>query len=129
MRQLRLGEAGRAAQLRVLRERRQFCENGAKATFWELTSDRVETGIFADHTVTTLLGWSDHALEAEGRLTRPMRYHAATDTYVVVSRAIIAPLTLSSSMTTGQGRGPGSDRGHIAAIDIEQGAGDIGGGG
>ncbi|MEN2980733.1 FdhF/YdeP family oxidoreductase [Tistrella bauzanensis] len=63
----------------------EFCENGAKATFWELTTDRVETGFFADHTVSDLLGWSDHALEAEGRLTRPMRYHAPTDTYVVVS--------------------------------------------
>lgn len=59
----------------------QFCENGAKAVTWEATERRVGPEFFARHTVTELLGWSDHALEDAGRLTHPMAYDAATDTY------------------------------------------------
>ena len=59
----------------------EFCENGAKATLWELTSRRCEPEFFAAHTVTELLDWSDHDLEHEGRLTHPMRYNPATDRY------------------------------------------------
>ncbi len=36
---------------------------------------------FAAHTVTELLGWSDFHLENEGRLTHPLAYDAASDTY------------------------------------------------
>ncbi len=60
----------------------EFCENGAKATLWELTDKRTTPEFFARHTVSELLGWSDFDLEAEGRLTHPMRYDAATDRYV-----------------------------------------------
>lgn len=63
----------------------EFCENGAKATFWDLTSRRTTPDFFARHTVTELLGWSDHELEKQGRLTEPMRYEAETDTYVPVT--------------------------------------------
>ncbi|WP_126172611.1 FdhF/YdeP family oxidoreductase [Altericroceibacterium xinjiangense] len=63
----------------------EFCENGAKATLWEQTSRRATPEFFAEHTVTELKGWSDHDLEQTGRLTHPMRYDRASDTYVPVS--------------------------------------------
>ncbi|WP_434211833.1 FdhF/YdeP family oxidoreductase [[Pseudomonas] boreopolis] len=59
----------------------QFCENGAKAVTWEATSKRVTPEFFAQHTVTELLALSDHALEDFGRLTHPMAYDPATDTF------------------------------------------------
>jgi molybdopterin-dependent oxidoreductase alpha subunit len=59
----------------------QFCENGAKAVTWEATKKRATPEFFAAHTVSSLLLWSDHALENEGRLTHPMAYDAASDTY------------------------------------------------
>ncbi|RST87707.1 formate dehydrogenase [Aquibium carbonis] len=62
----------------------EFCENGAKATFWDLTAKRTTPDFFARHTVTELMGWSDHDLENEGRLTHPMRYDADGDRYVPV---------------------------------------------
>jgi molybdopterin-dependent oxidoreductase alpha subunit len=63
----------------------EFCENGAKATFWDLTSKRTTPEFFARHTVSELLGWEDYDLENGGRLTHPMRYDAASDRYVPVS--------------------------------------------
>src|SRR6185312_545840 len=60
----------------------EFCENGAKASAWELTSLRTTPEFFAQHTCTELLGWSDHDLAQQGRLTHPMRYDRATDKYV-----------------------------------------------
>lgn len=63
----------------------EFCENGAKATFWDLTSKRTTPEFFARHTVNELLKWPDYDLENEGRLTHPMRYDATTDKYVSVS--------------------------------------------
>src|ERR1700761_9101522 len=62
----------------------EFCENGAKATTWELTSKRVGPDFFAEHTVADLDKWDDHQLEAEGRLTHPMRWDEASDKYVPV---------------------------------------------
>jgi len=62
----------------------QFCENGAKAVTWEATSKRVTPDFFARHTVTSLLALSDHELESFGRLTHPMAYDAATDTFRAV---------------------------------------------
>ena len=59
----------------------QFCENGAKAVTWEATKKRVTPAFFAEHTVAELLTWSDHDLEDAGRLTHPMAYDSATDTY------------------------------------------------
>jgi molybdopterin-dependent oxidoreductase alpha subunit len=63
----------------------EFCEHGAKATAWELTTDRCTPAFFAEHTLAELEGWSDHALEMTGRLTAPMRWDAATDKYIEVS--------------------------------------------
>ena len=60
----------------------EFCENGAKATIWDLTRDRCTPEFFAEHTVTELLDWADYDLEMQGRLTEPLRYDAATDKYV-----------------------------------------------
>ena len=62
----------------------EFCENGAKATAWDLTSNRVASDFFASHTVTELESWSDFELEQAGRLTEPMRWDAASDRYVPV---------------------------------------------
>lgn len=59
----------------------QFCENGAKAVTWEATNKRVTPDFFAEHTVSELLTWSDHELENAGRLTHPLVYDRATDTY------------------------------------------------
>lgn len=63
----------------------EFCENGAKATFWDLTSKRTTPEFFAGHTVTELLDWPDYDLENEGRLTHPMRYDREADKYVPVA--------------------------------------------
>ena len=62
----------------------EFCENGAKATTWEVTSKRATPEFFAQHTCTELETWHDHELEYIGRLTQPMRYDAASDKYVAV---------------------------------------------
>ncbi|WP_460451165.1 FdhF/YdeP family oxidoreductase [Alsobacter sp. SYSU BS001988] len=63
----------------------EFCENGAKATLWELTSRRCAPDFFAAHTLSELRGWSDYDLEQQGRLTHPMRYDRASDRYVPCS--------------------------------------------
>ncbi|MBV8681391.1 MAG: FdhF/YdeP family oxidoreductase, partial [Caulobacteraceae bacterium] len=59
----------------------QFCENGAKAVTWEATSKRVTPEFFAAHTVAELSTWSDYDLENAGRLTHPLAYDRASDTY------------------------------------------------
>lgn len=59
----------------------EFCENGAKAVSWEATNKRATPEVFAQHTVTELLAWRDHDIENLGRLTHPMAYDAASDTY------------------------------------------------
>nr|WP_154929228.1 FdhF/YdeP family oxidoreductase [Pantoea agglomerans] len=59
----------------------EFCENGAKAVSWEATSKRTTPAFFAAHTVTELWERSALHLEGEGRLTHPMKYDAASDTY------------------------------------------------
>ena len=59
----------------------QFCENGAKAVTWEATKKRVTPEFFAEHTVTELLQQSDYELENHGRITHPMAYDPASDTY------------------------------------------------
>jgi molybdopterin-dependent oxidoreductase alpha subunit len=60
----------------------EFCENGAKSTMWELTTDRCTPDFFAEHTVAELRTWQDYDLEMQGRLTEPLRYDAVTDRYV-----------------------------------------------
>ena len=62
----------------------EFCESGAKATAWETTASTIGADFFARHTVSELAGWSDHALEKQGRLTVPLRWDAASDKYVEV---------------------------------------------
>ncbi len=59
----------------------EACENGIKATAWEITSKRAPPEFFAEHTLSELRDWSDLALESEGRLTEPMVWNPATDKY------------------------------------------------
>ncbi|EGS1684741.1 FdhF/YdeP family oxidoreductase [Enterobacter cloacae] len=59
----------------------QFCENGAKAVTWEATSKRVTPEFLAHNTVTSLLAKSDFELEGYGRLTHPLHYDQASDTF------------------------------------------------
>lgn len=65
----------------------EFCENGAKATAWEMTPKTVTPDFFRAHTVTDLLAWPDYDLEEAGRLTHPMRYDPETDRYRPVAWA------------------------------------------
>lgn len=59
----------------------QFCENGAKAVTWEATSKRVTPAFLAENSVSSLLAKSDFELEGYGRLTHPLRYDRASDTF------------------------------------------------
>ncbi|KLQ40490.1 CbbBc protein [Enterobacter cloacae subsp. dissolvens] len=59
----------------------QFCENGAKAVTWEATSKRVTPEFLANNSVTSLLTKSDFEIERYGRLTHPLRYDRASDTF------------------------------------------------
>ena len=63
----------------------EFCENGVKAVAAEATAKRVTRELFASHTVSELATHDDRWLEAQGRLTEPMRYDGASDRYVPVS--------------------------------------------
>ncbi len=65
----------------------EFCENGAKATAWEMTPKTVTPAFFRNHTVSDLKRWADYDLEEAGRLTHPMRYDPATDRYRPVAWA------------------------------------------
>ncbi|GGZ78780.1 oxidoreductase [Ignatzschineria indica] len=57
------------------------CENGAKAVAWEATRKQLTPEMLSKMTVTELSKLSAHELEDLGRLTYPMKYDAATDTY------------------------------------------------
>ena len=59
----------------------EFCENGAKATAWEITDARCDPAFFATRTCKELESWSDHDLEKTGRLTHPLRWNRETDKY------------------------------------------------
>ncbi|XUK69767.1 Formate dehydrogenase H [Pseudomonas yamanorum] len=63
----------------------EFCENGAKATAWELTSKKTDPAFFAQHTLSELRQWPDYDLEQQGRLTHPMRYDPVSDRYCPTS--------------------------------------------
>ena len=63
----------------------EYCENGAKATAWEITTRRADRAFFAAHTLSELESWRDYDLEEQGRLTHPMRWDRETDRYVPVS--------------------------------------------
>ncbi|MFD7292973.1 FdhF/YdeP family oxidoreductase [Streptomyces sp. NPDC059897] len=62
-----------------------ICENGIKHVTWEMTRKRVGREFFARHSVSELSGWSDFALEDQGRLTEPMSYDPESDHYVPIS--------------------------------------------
>ncbi|MEJ0028398.1 MAG: FdhF/YdeP family oxidoreductase [Rhizomicrobium sp.] len=62
----------------------EYCENGAKAVAWESTAKRTTVEFFASHKVSDLWNWSDYDLENEGRLTHPMVYDSATDTFMPI---------------------------------------------
>ncbi len=62
-----------------------ICENGIKHVTWEMTRKKVDRDFFAAHTVTELSGWTDFALEDQGRLTEPMSYDPVSDRYVPIS--------------------------------------------
>lgn len=59
----------------------EFCENGAKATLWELDERRADAEFFAQNTVSDLRTRHDHDLEKAGRLTTPLRYDPVSDRY------------------------------------------------
>jgi len=63
----------------------EFCENGAKATLWDLTTERCTPEFVSRRTVTELRALGDYQLEMAGRITEPMRYDAASDRYVRTS--------------------------------------------
>ena len=63
----------------------EFCENGAKATAWEATRDRVGREFFATHSVSELLEEDAHALEHHGRLSEPMYLAPGADHYTPIS--------------------------------------------
>ena len=65
----------------------EYCENGVKATAWEITTARTDAKFFAAHTMTELESWLDYSLEEHGRLTEPLRWDAASDRYLPVSWA------------------------------------------
>ena len=62
-----------------------ICENGIKHATWEVAKKQASAAFFAAHAVTELASWSDYALEEAGRLTKPLRYEAATDKYEPIS--------------------------------------------
>jgi len=57
------------------------CENGIKHATWELDAPKADREFFARHTVHELATWTDHELEAVGRLSEPLSYNPATDKY------------------------------------------------
>jgi anaerobic selenocysteine-containing dehydrogenase len=69
----------------------EFCENGAKAAAFELTSRRVTRDFFAAHAVRELEQQSDYWLEEQGRLTEPMRVlNAWEDAFAITFRAVVS---------------------------------------
>ncbi len=65
--------------------RLDICENGVKHVTWEMAPAGADRGFFAAHPVAELAGWTDHDLEAVGRLAEPMAYDPDTDHYVPIS--------------------------------------------
>ncbi|MEP0844256.1 MAG: FdhF/YdeP family oxidoreductase, partial [Phycisphaerae bacterium] len=63
----------------------EFCENGAKAVASEATSRRVTPAFFRRWPVAKLAGQSDFWLNAQGRLTHPMRLSRGMARYEPVS--------------------------------------------
>ena len=66
------------------RSRLEFCENGLKAVAHEATKRRVAAPFFDKWPLALLSAQSDHWLEAQGRLTRPMHRPPGHDRYVPI---------------------------------------------
>jgi molybdopterin-dependent oxidoreductase alpha subunit len=62
----------------------EFCENGVKAVANEATGKRLTPEFFAQRSVAWLAEQDDQFLEAQGRLTEPMAYDAASDRYAPI---------------------------------------------
>ena len=60
MRRVRLDQTGRPHVL-------EFCDNGAKATAWELTAKRASATFLKQHALRDLDALDDRALESFGR--------------------------------------------------------------
>ena len=67
------------------RSHAEFCENGAKATAWEATTDRVGREFFASHSIAQLRAEDSHSLEHHGRLTEPMYLAPGAQHYAPIS--------------------------------------------
>ena len=63
----------------------EFCENGAKAVADETTTERITEDFFERHSVAELAEQSDHWLNAQGRLTRPMVLAPGATHYAPIS--------------------------------------------
>jgi molybdopterin-dependent oxidoreductase alpha subunit len=63
----------------------EFCENGVKAVANEATGKRMTREFFEQHSVAWLVEQDDQFLEAQGRLTEPMAFDAASDRYVPIA--------------------------------------------
>ena len=64
----------------------EFCENGAKATLWEMTSARCTPAFWETHTVSELRSWVRSRVGTRGPvlMPSPMRYDRDSDRYVEV---------------------------------------------
>ncbi|MBL8643612.1 MAG: molybdopterin-dependent oxidoreductase, partial [Rhodospirillaceae bacterium] len=63
----------------------EFCENGVKAVSWEATAKRCTPEVMAAYKVSWLAEQDDYVLESLGRLTEPMVYDDASDTYIPIA--------------------------------------------
>ena len=61
--------------------RLEFCENGLKAVSFEATTKRAGPDFFAAHPLAELRLRDGRWLEAQGRLTEPLRHDPVSDTY------------------------------------------------
>ncbi len=68
-----------------MRDRVEFCENGAKAVAEEAMTARADPAFFARHSIDDLRGRSDHWLGHAGRLTTPMIRRPGETHYVPIS--------------------------------------------
>jgi molybdopterin-dependent oxidoreductase alpha subunit len=63
----------------------EFCENGAKAVSHEATTLRLDAGFFRKHSIGDLAARDNRWLEAQGRLTQPMRKRRGLSHYEPVT--------------------------------------------
>lgn len=63
----------------------EFCENGVKAVAAEATNRRATPEVIGARTLAEWAEASDYELEAQGRLTEPLVYDAASDRYRAIA--------------------------------------------